>query len=92
VSRAFNDAVKAALAVAFAVAIFWPPDVVEGKNMAARAPIFLAPAVTGSRTRTSPTPSCRCHSCSTRSATCSGSTTGTTPPTTCSMLPTGSGW
>jgi hypothetical protein len=45
VSRAFNHAVKAALAVAFAVAIFWPPDVVEGKNMAARAPIFLAPAV-----------------------------------------------
>lgn len=40
-----NYLVKAALAVSFAIAIFWPPDVVEGKNMAARAPIFLAPAV-----------------------------------------------
>ena len=43
--RAINYLVKAALVVCFAIAIFWPPDVVEGKNMAARAPIFLAPAV-----------------------------------------------
>jgi len=45
VTRAFNYLVKAALAVAFLIAIVWPPEVVEGKNMAARAPIFLAPAV-----------------------------------------------
>lgn len=44
-ARAFDLAVKAALAVAFAVAIIAAPDVVDGKNMAARAPIFLAPAV-----------------------------------------------
>jgi hypothetical protein len=44
-ARWFNIAVKAALVVSFAVAIIWSPDVVEGKNMAARAPIFLAPAV-----------------------------------------------
>lgn len=44
-SRAFNLAVKAALAIAFLIAIAWPPDVLEGKNMAARAPLFLAPAV-----------------------------------------------
>lgn len=44
-SRIFNLAVKAALAVAFLIAVVWPPDVLEGKNMAARAPIFLAPAV-----------------------------------------------
>ena len=43
--RVVNYLVKAALAVCFAIAILWPPDVVEGKNMAARAPIFLAPAV-----------------------------------------------
>jgi hypothetical protein len=45
VGRIGNYLVKAALAVSFAIAIFWPPDVLEGKNMAARAPIFLAPAV-----------------------------------------------
>jgi hypothetical protein len=44
-NRVANHLVKAALAVSFAIAIFWPPDVLEGKNMAARAPIFLAPAV-----------------------------------------------
>lgn len=43
--RRFDLAVKAALLAAFAIAIVWPPDAVEGKNMAARAPIFLAPAV-----------------------------------------------
>lgn len=45
VSRILNLAVKAALAVAFLIAIVWPPDVLDGKNMAARAPLFLAPAV-----------------------------------------------
>jgi len=43
--RWFNLAVKAALLLAFAVAIIWSPDVVEGKNMAARAPIFMGPAI-----------------------------------------------
>lgn len=41
----FNVAVKAGLAVSFLIAIVWEPDVVEGKNMAARAPLFLGPAV-----------------------------------------------
>jgi len=41
----FNLAVKAGLVVSFVIAIAWQPDVVEGKNMAARAPLFLAPAV-----------------------------------------------
>ena len=41
----FNYAVKAALVVAFAVAIFVPLDVLEGKGIGARAPLFLAPAV-----------------------------------------------
>lgn len=44
-ARSFNLTVKAALTAAFAVAIIASPDVVDGKNMAARAPIFLAPAV-----------------------------------------------
>ena len=44
-ARLLNTLVKAALAVAFVWAVVWPPDVVEGKNMAARAPLFLAPAV-----------------------------------------------
>lgn len=43
--RTFNLAVKAALVASFVVAIVGSPDVVEGKNMAARAPVFLAPAV-----------------------------------------------
>jgi hypothetical protein len=43
--RWFNLVVKAALLVSFAIAIIWSPDVVEGKNMAARAPLFMAPAV-----------------------------------------------
>ena len=41
----FNLAVKAGLVVSFLIAVVWEPDVVEGKNMAARAPLFLAPAV-----------------------------------------------
>ena len=41
----FNLTVKAALVVAFSIAIVWPPEAVEGKNMAARAPLFLGPAV-----------------------------------------------
>ena len=40
-----NYAVKAALIIAFAVAIFVPLDVLEGKGIGARAPLFLAPAV-----------------------------------------------
>lgn len=40
----FNAGVKAALAVAFAIAIFFPPDVLEGKAMGSRAPLFLGPA------------------------------------------------
>lgn len=43
--RWFNIAVKAGLVVSFAIVIIWSPDVVEGKNMAARAPLFLAPAL-----------------------------------------------
>ena len=43
--RWFNLAVKAALLVSFAIAIVASPDVVEGKNMAARAPLFMAPAI-----------------------------------------------
>ena len=41
----FNYLVKAALVVSFAIAIFFPPDVLEGKAMGSRAPLFLAPAV-----------------------------------------------
>ena len=44
-ARRANMAVKVALAVSFAIAIFVPLDVLEGKAMAARAPLFLAPAV-----------------------------------------------
>lgn len=40
-----NYAVKAALFIAFFVAIFFPPEVVQGKAMGFRAPLFLAPAV-----------------------------------------------
>ena len=40
-----NYAIKAALVLAFAIAIFFPPDVVEGKGMGFRAPLFLAPAL-----------------------------------------------
>jgi len=40
-----NALVKAALAASFAIAIFFPPDVLEGKAMGSRAPLFLAPAV-----------------------------------------------
>ncbi|MDH3295844.1 MAG: hypothetical protein OER95_16115 [Acidimicrobiia bacterium] len=40
-----NYAVKAALVLAFAVAIIVSPAVVEGKAMGFRAPLFLAPAV-----------------------------------------------
>lgn len=41
----FNYLVKAALVISFAIAIFFPPDVLDGKAMGSRAPIFLAPAV-----------------------------------------------
>lgn len=44
-ARWFDLAVKAGLVVSFAIAIVAAPDVVEGKNMAARAPLFMAPAV-----------------------------------------------
>lgn len=40
-----NYAIKAALIISFAIAIFIPPDVVEGKGMGFRAPLFLAPAI-----------------------------------------------
>ena len=40
-----NYAVKVLLVLAFVIAIFFPPDVVEGKGMGARAPLFLAPAL-----------------------------------------------
>lgn len=40
-----NYAVKAAIFLSFAIAIFFPPEVVEGKAMGFRAPLFLAPAV-----------------------------------------------
>ncbi len=40
-----NYVVKAAIVIAFAIAIFFPPDVLEGKAMGSRAPLFLAPAV-----------------------------------------------
>lgn len=45
VVRWTNIAVKVALAVSFVIAIWFPPDAVEGKGMAARAPLFLGPAV-----------------------------------------------
>ena len=41
----FNYLVKAALIVSFAIAIFVPLDVLEGKAMGSRAPLFLAPAL-----------------------------------------------
>ena len=41
----FNYLVKAALFLAFFFAIFFPPEVVEGKAIGARAPLFLAPAI-----------------------------------------------
>lgn len=44
-TRRANLAVKTTLAVSFAIAIFVPLEVLEGKAMAARAPLFLAPAV-----------------------------------------------
>lgn len=40
-----NIAIKVALVGSFAIAIFATPDVVAGKNMGARAPIFLAAAI-----------------------------------------------
>ena len=40
-----NYGVKAALFLAFFVALVFQPDVVEGKAMGFRAPLFLAPAV-----------------------------------------------
>ena len=44
-AAAINYVVKAALFSAFFVAIFFPPEVVQGKAMGFRAPLFLAPAV-----------------------------------------------
>ena len=41
----FNYVVKAALVLSFVIAIFFPPDVLEGKAMGSRAPLFLAPAI-----------------------------------------------
>jgi hypothetical protein len=40
-----NQAIKAGLAVVFFIAIVIPPSTLEGKAMAFRAPLFLAPAV-----------------------------------------------
>ena len=40
-----NYVIKVALVLSFAIAIFIPPDVVEGKGMGFRAPLFLAPAL-----------------------------------------------
>lgn len=40
-----NAAVKAALVLSFVIAIWFPPDVLDGKAMGFRAPLFLAPAV-----------------------------------------------
>lgn len=40
-----NYAVKAGLAVSFFIAIVIPPEVVQGKAMGFRAPLFLAPAL-----------------------------------------------
>lgn len=45
VTRLLNILVKIALASAFAVAIIANPEVVAGKGMTARAPIFMASAV-----------------------------------------------
>lgn len=44
-TRRLNLFVKASLAIAFAVAIIVPIEALEGKAMAARAPVFLAPAL-----------------------------------------------
>lgn len=40
-----NYVIKALLVLSFVIAIFFPPDVLEGKGMAFRAPLFLAPAL-----------------------------------------------
>lgn len=60
VARWSNLAIKAALIIAFAVAIGLSPESVEGKAMAFRAPLFLAPAVlvplVASRRRWNPYP------------------------------------
>ncbi len=44
-TRVANLGVKAALAAAFFVALVFQPEVVDGKAMGFRAPLFLAPAV-----------------------------------------------
>ena len=41
----FNAVIKAALYIAFFIAIVFPPDVLDGKAMGSRAPLFLAPAI-----------------------------------------------
>ncbi len=43
--RVVNYGVKAALFLSFFVALVFQPDVVEGKAMGFRAPLFLAPAI-----------------------------------------------
>lgn len=40
-----NCVIKALLILSFVIAIFFPPDTLEGKGMAFRAPLFLAPAI-----------------------------------------------
>lgn len=40
-----NLAVKVALVVCFAIALFVPPDAIAGKALPTRAPLFLAPAI-----------------------------------------------
>ncbi len=43
--RWFDYGVKALLFGSFAVALLFPPDVIAGKGIPARAPLFLAPAI-----------------------------------------------
>jgi len=44
-TRTINYCIKAGLAVSFAIAIFAKPEVVDGKAMGFRAPLFLAPMI-----------------------------------------------
>lgn len=44
-ARRLNAIVKVAIFIAFAVAIFFPPEALEGKAMGFRAPLFLGPAI-----------------------------------------------
>jgi len=45
VAQYFNYFIKISLILAFIVAIFFPPEVLVGKGMGARAPLFLASAI-----------------------------------------------